>query len=72
MRIVDLQQILSSFTSGKKGNAITYASIYIEDPTRPRGVLPVTSIEAQENNIIGDKETIRIVFKTKKKTIELL
>tara|TARA_B100001057_G_scaffold245097_1_gene245409 strand:- start:483 stop:704 length:222 start_codon:yes stop_codon:yes gene_type:complete len=66
MFVKHLQEYLDQFTDGKKGNAVSNASIYME----VNGHLEeVKRIEVQESNIIG-QSAIRVVFKpTKQKLI---
>ena len=66
MFVKHLQEYLDQFTDGKKGNAISNATIYME----VNGHLEeVKRIEVQESNIIG-QNSIRVVFKpTKEKLI---
>jgi|TARA_X000001388_G_scaffold25008_2_gene17430 hypothetical protein len=68
----DLQQILGQFTDkfnkgmGKvegKGNAIMYAKVYID--LGNNRLSEIQKIEAHENTLIGAKEGIRVVIKTK-------
>ena len=66
MFVKHLQEYLDQFTDGKKGNAISNATIYME----VNGHLEeVKRIEVQESNIIG-QNSIRVVLKpTKQKLI---
>ena len=66
MFVKHLQEYLDKFTNGKKGNAISNATIYME----VNGHLEeVKRIEVQESNIIG-QSAIRVVLKpTKQKLI---
>ena len=66
MFVKHLQEYLDQFTDGKKGNAVSNASIYME----VNGHLEeVKRIEVQESNIIG-QSAIRVVLKpTKQKSI---
>ena len=66
MFVKHLQEYLDQFTDGKKGNAISNATIYME----VNGHLEeVKRIEVQESNIIG-QSAIRVVLKpTKQKLI---
>ena len=66
MFVKHLQEYLDQFTDGKRGNAISNASIYME----VNGHLEeVKRIEVQESNIIG-QSMIRVVLKhTKQKII---
>ena len=54
MFIADLQNILSEFTDGKKGNAIKHARIYVS--LNPSHLAEIKKIEVQSNNIIRAKE----------------
>jgi|TARA_R100001530_G_scaffold113129_1_gene80110 hypothetical protein len=60
MYVKDLQNILSEFTGGKKGNAINHAKIYVS--LNPGNVAEVKKIEVQTNNIIGDRASLRVVL----------
>ena len=66
MYVKHLQEYLDQFTDGKKGNAVSNATIYME----VNGHLEeVKRIEVQESNIIG-QSAIRVVLKpTKQKLI---
>ena len=66
MFVKHLQEYLDQFTDGKKGNAVSNATIYME----VNGYLEeVKRIEVQESNIIG-QNSIRVVLKpTKQKLI---
>ena len=66
MFVKHLQEYLDQFTNGKRGNAISNATIY----TQIGGHLEeVKRIEVQDSNIIG-QNSIRVVFKpTKEKLI---
>ena len=66
MFVKHLQQYLDQFTDGKKGNAVSNATIYMQ----VNGHLEeVRRIEVQESNIIGHS-MIRVVLKhTKQKLI---
>ena len=67
MYVKHLQQYLDQFTDGKKGNAVSNATIYV----RVGGHLEeIRRIEVQESNIIGS-DSIRVVFKTTKNQIIL-
>ena len=62
MYVKHLQEYLDQFTDGKKGNAVSNATIYME----VNGHLEeVKRIEVQESNIIG-QNSIRVVFKPMK------
>ena len=66
MFVKHLQEYLDQFTDGKKGNAVSNATIYMQ----VNGHLEeVKRIEVQESNIIG-QNSIRVVLKpTKQKLI---
>ena len=66
MFVKHLKEYLDQFTDGKKGNAVSNATIYME----VNGHLEeVKRIEVQESNIIG-QSAIRVVLKpTKQKLI---
>ncbi len=66
MYVKHLQEYLDQFTDGKRGNAVSNATIYME----VNGHLEeVKRIEVQESNIIG-QSAIRVVLKpTKQKLI---
>ena len=66
MFVKHLQEYLDQFTSGKKGNAISNATIYMHVGGH---LEEIRRIEVQESNIIG-QSAIRVVFKpTKEKLI---
>ena len=65
MFVKHLQEYLDQFTDGKKGNAVSNATIYME----VNGHLEeVKRIEVQESNIIG-QNSIRVVLKPTKEKI---
>ena len=66
MYVKHLQEYLDQFTDGKRGNAVSNATIYMQI----NGHLEeVKRIEVQESNIIG-QSAIRVVLKpTKQKLI---
>ena len=70
MFIADLQNILSEFTDGKKGNAIKHARIYVS--LDPQHIAEIKKIEVQENNIIGRKESLRVVLYPQKETPKII
>ena len=70
MFISDLQNILSEFTEGKKGNAIKHARIYVS--LNPSHLAEIKKIDVQTNNIIGSKEPLRIVFYPQKEDPKLI
>ena len=58
--VKDLQQFLETFTDKLKGNAISYARIYVEKD----GFLEeIKRMEVQENRLIG-QSGLRLVLKT--------
>ena len=62
MLVKDLQQFLGSFTDKLKGNAISYAKIFVEKD----GYLEeIKRMEVQEHTIIG-QPGLRLVLKTLK------
>ena len=66
MFVKHLQEYLDQFTNGKKGNAISNATIYMEVGNH---LEEIARIEVQESNIIG-QSSIRVVLKpTKQKLI---
>ena len=66
MFVKHLQEYLDQFTNGKRGNAISNATIYMEVAGH---LEEVKRIEVQESNIIG-QSSIRVVLKpTKQKLI---
>ena len=65
MFVKHLQEYLDQFTNGKRGNAVSNATIYME----VNGHLEeVKRIEVQESNIIG-QSAIRVVFKPTREKI---
>ena len=70
MYVKDLQNILSEFTGGKKGNAINQAKIYVSLNTG--NVAEVKKIEVQTNNIIVDKAGLRVVLFTANEAPKLI
>ena len=66
MFVKHLQEYLDQFTNGKRGNAVSNATIYMQIGGHRE---EVKRIEVQESNIIG-QNSIRVVFKaTKQKLI---
>ena len=66
MFVKHLQEYLDQFTNGKKGNAVSNATIYMHVGGH---LEEIRRIEVQESNIIG-QNSIRVVFKpTKEKLI---
>jgi hypothetical protein len=62
MLVKDLQQFLGTFTDKLKGNAISYATIYVEKD----GFLEeIKRMEVQEHRLIG-QSGLRLVLKTQK------
>ena len=62
MLVKDLQQFLETFTDKLKGNAISFASIYVEKD----GYLEdIARMEVQEHMLIG-QSGLRLVLKTQK------
>ena len=65
MFVKHLQEYLSQFTDGKRGNGVSNARIYME----VNGHLEeIRRIEVQESNIIG-QSAIRVVFKPTREKI---
>ena len=66
MFVKHLQEYLDKFTDGKKGNAVSHATIYMQ----VGGPLEeIRRIEVQESNIIG-QSMVRVVLKhTRQKLI---
>ena len=66
MFVKHLQEYLDQFTNGKKGNAISNATIYMQIGGH---LEEIKRIEVQESNIIG-QSMVRVVLKhTKQKLI---
>ena len=65
MFVKHLQEYLDQFTDGKKGNAISNATIYMQVDGH---LEEVKRIEVQESNIIG-QSAIRVVFKPESQKI---
>ena len=59
MFVKHLQEYLDKFTNGKKGNAISNATIYMQVGGH---LEEIRRIEVQESNIIG-QQSIRVVLK---------
>ena len=70
MYISDLQQILSEFTDGKKGNNIKHAKIYVS--LNPSQIAEIKKIDIQENNIIGTKDPLRVVLYPQKESPKII
>ena len=62
MFVKHLQEYLEQFTNGRRGNAISNASIYVQIGGH---LEEIKRIEVQESNIIG-QNSIRVVFKPMK------
>ena len=65
MFVKHLQEYLDQFTNGKKGNAISNATIYMHVGGH---LEEIRRIEVQESNIIG-QSAIRVVFKPTREEI---
>ena len=65
MFVKHLQEYLDQFTNGKKGNAISNATIYMEVNNH---LEKIARIEVQESNIIG-QPSIRVVLKPEQERI---
>ena len=65
MYVKHLQQYLDQFTDGKKGNAVSNATIYVQVGGH---LEEIRRIEVQESSIIG-QDSIRVVFKPTKDRI---
>ena len=65
MFVKHLQEYLDQFTNGKKGNAISNATIYMEVNNH---LERIARIEVQESNIIG-QNSIRVVLKPEQERI---
>ena len=59
MFVKHLQEYLDQFTNGKKGNAVSNATIYMQVGGH---LEQIRRIEVQESNIIG-QQSIRVVLK---------
>ena len=59
MFVKHLQEYLDQFTNGKKGNAVSNATIYMQVGGH---LEEIRRIEVQESNIIG-QNSIRVVLK---------
>ena len=59
MFVKHLQEYLDQFTDGKKGNAVSNATIYMQVGGH---LEEVRRIEVQESNIIG-QQSVRVVLK---------
>ena len=65
MFVKHLQEYLDQFTNGKKGNAISNATIYMHVGGH---LEEIRRIEVQESNIIG-QPSIRVVLKPEQERI---
>jgi len=65
MFVKHLQEYLDKFTNGKRGNAISNATIYMEVNNH---LEQIARIEVQESNIIG-QNSIRVVLKPEQERI---
>ena len=65
MFVKHLQEYLDQFTNGKKGTAISNATIYMEVNNH---LEKIARIEVQESNIIG-QNSIRVVLKPEQERI---
>ena len=70
MYISDLQNILATFADDKSGSSIRHARIYVS--LDPHHIAEIKKIDVQENNIIGSKEPLRIVFYPQKEDPKLI
>ena len=59
MFVKHLQEYLDQFTNGKKGNAVSNATIYMQVGGH---LEEIRRIEVQESNIIG-QQSVRVVLK---------
>jgi len=60
MYVRHLQDYLDKFTDGTKGNAVSNATIYMDNGSG--NIFPIGKIEVQESTIIG-KPSVRVVIK---------
>ena len=65
MFVKHLQEYLDQFTDGKKGNAVSNATIYMDVNNH---LEKIARIEVQESNIIG-QPSIRVVLKPEQERI---
>jgi len=65
MFVKHLQEYLDQFTNGRKGNAISNATIYMQVGGH---LEEIKRIEVQESNIIG-QDSIRVVLKPENQKI---
>jgi hypothetical protein len=66
MFVKHLQEYLDKFTDGKKGNAVSNASIYLD--TGNNVLKRIARIEVQENQLIG-QYGLRVVLKPEENKI---
>ena len=66
MFVKHLQEYLDKFTDGKKGNAVSNASIYLD--TGNNVLKRIARIEVQENQLIG-QHGLRVVLKPEENKI---
>lgn len=66
MFVKHLQEYLDQFTNGKKGTAISNATIYME--TQDGRLEEIRRIEVQESTLIG-QASVRVVIKGENKNI---
>ena len=72
LRLRDLQQVLSKFSDGNKGTAISDCFVYMENDQR--GLNEIGRIELQESRLIGkinSSAAWRVVLKKDRKTTRL-
>ena len=60
MYVRHLQEYLDKFTDGTKGNAVSNATIYMDNGSG--NIFPIGTIEVQESSRIG-KPSVRVVIK---------
>ena len=65
MFVKHLQEYLDQFTNGKKGNAVSNATIYMQVGGH---LEEIRRIEVQESNIIG-QQSVRVVLKPTRQKI---
>ena len=65
MFVKHLQQYIDQFTDGKKGNAVSNATIYMQVGGH---LEEIRRIEVQESNIIG-QQSVRVVLKPEQKKV---
>ena len=72
LRLRDLQQVLSKFSDGNKGTAISDCFVYMEN--EQGGLKEIGRIELQESRLIGkinSSAAWRVVLKKDRKTTRL-